>query len=147
MENFDNHSMGKRDTAPPKRRRLIRLEKAIKQEVSKAMLFEIKDPRGARGVTITEVKLSPDLSFARVYYSVFGSEEDKRMVERFLEDSRTFFQTVLAERFRDIRKVPQVRFSYDTKLEKQAFITSLIDEALADDKQAEEDRGKNANAP
>ncbi len=111
------------------------------------MLFEIKDPRGARGVTITEVKLSPDLSFARVYYSVFGSEEDKRMVERFLEDSRTFFQTVLAERFRDIRKVPQVRFSYDTKLEKQAFITSLIDEALADDKQAEEDRGKNANAP
>ena len=53
-----------------------RVQEALRQEISKIVQNEIKDPR-LGFITITAVDLTRDLRFARVYFSVLGEEKDK----------------------------------------------------------------------
>src|SRR3989304_3496338 len=58
-------------------RRLERLNGLFREELSDLLLRQVKDPRLAQFVSITRVAISPDLSHARVFVSVMGSEEEK----------------------------------------------------------------------
>ena len=55
------------------RLRVEKLQEAIKQEISKILLHDIKDPR-IKFVTVTGVELTDDISQAKVYVSLYGSE-------------------------------------------------------------------------
>ena len=58
------------------RLRVEKVQEAIKQELSKMLLMDIKDPR-IQFVTITGVELTDDMSIAKVYVSLYGPEKDQ----------------------------------------------------------------------
>ena len=58
------------------RLRVEKLQEAIKQELSKILLQDIKDPR-IKFVTVTGVELTDDISQAKVYVSLYGTEKDQ----------------------------------------------------------------------
>lgn len=86
-----------------------------------------------RGViSILEVKVSKDLSHARVLYSVLGTDADKRTAERFIEDARGFIQKTVAEGL-EIRTSPHLDFVRDDSIAKGAEVSKLIDKAIEAD--------------
>ncbi len=115
--------------------RVAKIEKAIAKEIAEALVTTARDPRNPVVVTVTRVECTKDLSRARIYWSMLGSEGQRRTAERMFVDSRGFFQTLIAKRF-DTRTVPQISFHYDEEHQKRLEIESLIDEALAEDRKS-----------
>lgn len=93
-------------------------------------------------ISITRVEVSKDLSYARVYWSLLGSDSDRRTTERFIEGARGLIRKRVGKAL-EIRTFPELNFIYDDSIEKQAKVSKLIDEALeADGKgQTGEDAG------
>lgn len=116
-------------------RRIARIESRIRQEVAELFIRDLKDPRMKGLVSITRVKVARDLGHARVFYTVLGSERDRRTVARFIESARKFVQAHLASRL-DLRVAPIVEFTYDDSIEKRSSVSKLIDQAIAADKAA-----------
>jgi ribosome-binding factor A len=87
---------------------------------------QLSDPRLA-GVTITAVKLSPDLQLASVYFRIYGDEPEKAATAAAagLTSASGYLRRLLAEAF-DIRRVPNLRFFYDESIERGSKIESLL---------------------
>ena len=94
--------------------------------------FEVNDPR-ASFITITRVKLSPDLSSGRIYYSVLGSEGDKSNAVHMLESASGFLQRQIG-RVLQMRRMPHLKWQYDESMERADEIDKLIREARARDR-------------
>jgi len=114
-------------------RRVAKIEKAIAKEIAEALVSRSRDPRAPAIVSITRVEITPDLSHARVFWSVLGGAGQKRTVTRMFVDSKGFFQSLVASRLA-IRVAPTLSFHFDDLLEKRTRIESLIDSAIAEDK-------------
>lgn len=77
-------------------------------------------------VSITVVRVTPDLSFARIYVSVFPTKEPEKMVEHF-NDHLPEISHALYQRIRNqFRKMPEIRFYYDDSLEYAARINEIL---------------------
>ncbi|HHT9125708.1 MAG TPA: 30S ribosome-binding factor RbfA [Candidatus Brocadiia bacterium] len=107
-------------------RRVKRVEEAIRQEVSKIVLYELKDPRIAF-LTITNVEASPDLRTAKVLISILGDEVSQKTVLRGLEHARGYIQREIATRLK-MRYTPVITFCLDKSLKKSLHVLKLIDE-------------------
>jgi ribosome-binding factor A len=94
--------------------------------------FEVNDPR-ASFITITRVKLSPDLSSGRIYYSVLGSEGDKSNAAHMLESASGFLQRQIG-RVLQMRRMPHLKWTYDESMERADEMDRLIREARARDR-------------
>ena len=126
-------------------RRIQRIQSRIRQDVAELLLTDLKDPRLKGLISITRVAVSKDLSFARVYYSVLGSQADRRTVKRLIGDACGFIQSQVA-RGLQIRIAPRLSFHYDDSIEKESVMAKLIDEAVASDARPG-DSGANQAAP
>jgi ribosome-binding factor A len=106
--------------------RIERLQELFREEISR-MLVEgrIKDPR-VGFVTITKVEVTRDLSFATVYFSVMGPEEEKEETLQALEHASGYIQGQLGKGLR-IRKIPRLRFKVDKNLEHSLRIGELLE--------------------
>ena len=107
-----------------------RVNEAVRQVLSEAV-GELKDPR-IGFVTVTGVETSPDLRHARVYVSVFGSEENRSASLAGLEAAHGVLQGRLARELR-MKRTPQLVFEYDPTVERGVRMTQLIDELAPDD--------------
>ena len=96
----------------------------IKEEISQIFLRELKDPR-IGFVTITKVAVSDDLRVARVYYSVFGGEEQKEESHLGLESAKGYIKRELGRRVR-LKYIPEVTFFFDDSLEYGEHIEELL---------------------
>jgi len=95
--------------------RTDKLSHAFRQEISAILLRELRDQ--VPGLpTITTVKVSNDLSLARVYVSVFGAPELQRETLAKLSEQAGFIRKLLGQRLR-IRKIPELRFQFDATIE------------------------------
>ena len=83
------------------------------------------DPRINETVTITGVKLSKDLAVARVYYSVYGDEDDRKGAAEAFEKAGGYLRRELASRLRS-RKVPRLVFTEDNSIREGEAIDALI---------------------
>jgi ribosome-binding factor A len=101
-----------------------RLERIIERELGTILLADIKDDR-LKYVTFTKVSLTNDLSIATVYYTVRGSDEQKEMTSKNLQDAKGFIRTALSKSL-EIRKVPELRFKYDDSLEYGEKIEQIL---------------------
>jgi ribosome-binding factor A len=100
-------------------------------ELAELIQRELKDPR-VGFVTVTEVRMSPDLKHARVYVSVFaGEDSDKDESVEALQRAEGFFRRSLGKRLR-LRYVPTLKFVVDDTLDRSARIEALLDESDAD---------------
>jgi ribosome-binding factor A len=108
----------------------------IRQELSIALGREVHDP-GIGFVTLTHVKVSPDLQVARVYYTSIGDEKARRETRRALERATPFLRRRVAAAVR-LRRVPELHFQFDESVEKH----DRIERILLDLQREREERGE-----
>lgn len=105
-------------------KRSSRVGDQIKKDVSEIILLSLKDPK-LGFITITEVELTDDLRFARVYYTVLGDEKAKAESQQGLERAKGFIQREVGKRIR-LRRTPEIIFKYDHSIERANRIEQLI---------------------
>lgn len=98
----------------------------IQKEISSIIQFEMKDPK-LGFVTITDVRVTNDLSLAKVYVSFLGQQARKDAGMKVLERSKGFIRSELAKRL-SMRKVPDLKFMHDDSLEKGNKIEKILSE-------------------
>ncbi len=104
-------------------RRLVRLNELILQTVSQAAL-NLKDP-GLGFVTITGAELSPDVSVAKIYYSVLGTPLEKKNTAEALERAKPHIRHEVGK-LENLRRVPQLMFFYDDSVERADRVNQLL---------------------
>jgi ribosome-binding factor A len=104
-----------------------RLGDQIRVELAELLLQEVRDPR-LGFVTVTEVRMSPDLKHARVYVSIFGDEVSTKASLDVLDRARGFLRSRIGSRL-EIRYVPELRFVLDETLDESDRIDALLEEA------------------
>lgn len=104
----------------------------IKEEISRMLLREIKDPR-IGFVTITRVRVSKDLRFVKVYFSVLGDQSAREDCLRGLKSATGFVRRELGNRLR-LRYAPDIVFSFDPSLEHMSRLTELIHQIHEEEK-------------
>ena len=130
-------------------RRVSRVAELIKREVSQMLIHDIKDDRvGAGLVSVTDVVVSGDLQHAKIFVSVYGSEEAKIETMAGLKSATGFVRTELGQRVR-LRRTPEVIFQEDSSIERGTKVLSLLnqlnhdrpaDENLDEDEDQDEDK-------
>jgi ribosome-binding factor A len=89
----------------------------------------IRDPRVGY-ITVTGVKMSPDLRVAKVFYSMIGTDEQKEQTKLGLEAAKGFVRREVTSRVK-LRVSPEVFFSFDPSLEEGDKIERLLKEVKA----------------
>ena len=97
------------------------------------LLSEVQDP-GVGLITLTRVKVSPDLQLARVYYTLMGDEKAKKETAKALARATPFLRRQLAGRMR-LRRVPELQFHFDEGVAHQDRIERILIE-LAEERKA-----------
>ena len=110
-----------------------RVAEQLRQELATMLVRDVHDP-GIGFVTLTRVKVSPDLQLARVYYTMLGDSAKRKDTEKALERVTPFLRRQIGSRMR-LRRVPELRFEFDESVEAQDRI-----ERILIDLQAERDR-------
>ena len=105
-------------------KRLERVNQLMKEEISRLVQRELKDPR-LGFVTITEVDVTPDLRQAKVYVSVLGSEDKWVASFKAMESARGFIWSALRKNL-DLRVTPQLLFRPDRSMEHAARMSALL---------------------
>jgi ribosome-binding factor A len=99
----------------------------IKRILAVIIQEHIKDPRiDFSSVSVTRVDVAQDISHARVYISVLGSEEKQSETMQALQKARGFIRTELAHAIQ-IRHAPDLEFRLDRSIEHGIKISSLLD--------------------
>jgi ribosome-binding factor A len=101
-----------------------RVGEEIRQELAVLLAREVHDP-GVGFVTITRVKVSPDLQLARAYYTTMGDEPARRETARALDRATPFLRRHIGERVR-LRRVPELRFELDRGVEYQDRVERVL---------------------
>lgn len=104
--------------------RHVRVAEEIKREVSAIVANEVKDPRLGM-LSITDVDVSRDLSFAKIYFSLLGSEEERANTLEGLDRAKGFIRSELAKRIR-VRHIPEISFHFDPSLEYGFKMNALL---------------------
>lgn len=102
-----------------------RINEEIKKNVSSIIQNKVKDPRISSLVSVTRVEVTRDLSYAKVFISVFGDEKSKGDTVKALKSSAGFIRSELAHLVR-IRHIPQILIELDESFERGMHINSLL---------------------
>jgi ribosome-binding factor A len=105
--------------------RVERISDRIQEEVSDLLLRQVRDPR-IEFVTVTGVKVSPDLELATIYVSVLGDAEARQNAIKALEGAAGYVRRQLAVRL-GMRTTPAVRFMLDESWETGAKVDALLE--------------------
>ena len=111
--------------------RTRRVGEQIQRELAQLIRAEIKDPRLGM-LTIQSVEVSRDLSHARVFVSVMGDDEAREQTLAVLSRAAGFLRRLLGREMR-LRVIPQLHFQRDDSLDRGLYMSSLIDQAVAED--------------
>ena len=104
--------------------RIERVNELIKEVLSELMLTEIKDPRVGL-VTIVGVRVTNDLSSAKVLFSVMGDEAVRAQTLKVLKAATPFLRRVLV-RHMDVKVSPELRWIYDDSLDRAFRIEQML---------------------
>ena len=114
--------------------RIDRVEHLIKEEISLIFLYKLPDKLGDSSVgfvTVTSVKVSPDLKIAKIYVSILEKDKREHSLER-IKSATGFIRSELASRIR-IKFVPELKFFLDDTLDYVEKIEGLIKKIYEDD--------------
>lgn len=92
-----------------------RVQVALKKEISSIIHEELKDPR-IGFITITRVDVTPDLRYARIYFSILGEDETKQQSLEGLKSAAGFIRRLIGQRL-NLRFVPEIVFIRDDSIE------------------------------
>ena len=106
-------------------RRILRLQQLILEVVAVTVQRELQDPRVGM-VTVTRVRLSPDMSSAQVFWSMLGTDAEKRTTERGLTRALPLIQRRVAEAMAT-RVTPTLSLKFDASMEKAQRLNEIFD--------------------
>lgn len=104
-----------------------RIQSIIGKNITEIIQFEVKNPH-IGFVTISEVKVSSDFSYAKVYVSFLGSKNPENNLKE-LNKAKGFIRSSLAKKL-DIRKTPEITFELDNSFDRAERIDKLIKKGL-----------------
>ena len=105
-------------------KRSHRVAQVIQQELAGVLTEGLQDPR-VGFVTITEVRLSDDLRSARVYVSVYGTDDERASSIEGLQDAAGYLKRELGRRIR-LRYTPELSFVPDDSLNRAERLDTLL---------------------
>jgi ribosome-binding factor A len=118
--------------------RTERLAEQIRQDASHLLAREVHDP-GVGFITLTRVRVTPDLQIARIYYTSLGDDPAARAnTARALERVTPFLRRQLGQRLQ-LRRVPELEFVFDRSIAHQARVEQLLQEIHAQDEPVSDD--------
>ncbi|MCM2131570.1 30S ribosome-binding factor RbfA [Larsenimonas rhizosphaerae] len=119
--------------------RTDRVAEQIQQELAVLIQREVKDPRLGM-VTVSNASVSRDMAYAEVYVTVLGQDDPVVIREnmQILKHAAGFLRSQLARRM-SLRHVPELRFHYDESIARGQQLSSLINEAVASDRDRHRD--------
>ena len=107
-----------------------RVGEAIRDELATLLARDVRDP--AIGfITLTQVKVSPDLQLARVYYTSMGDEQALKETAKALGRATPFLRRQVAQRLR-LRKAPELQFFYDQSIAHHDRIEQILQDLKAE---------------
>ena len=98
----------------------------IRIELTQLIAREVHDP-GIGFVTLTRVRVSPDLQLARIYYTALGDEAARKKTARALDRAVPFLRRQIGSRLR-LKRVPELVFHYDESIAGQDRIEQLLND-------------------
>ena len=110
-----------------------RVGQLVQQLLGEIFARGMRDPR-IGFVTITGVKMSPDLREARVYYAVHGDAKGRKDTQKGLEAARGYLRREIASELK-LRVTPDLHFTYDEAIDRGARIEELIKQVHDEDKE------------
>lgn len=113
--------------------RVERVAEQLREEVSQILATEVADP-GVGLVTVSRVKVTPDLSLARIYWTLLGNAEERKKTTKALQRAAPFVRHLLAERM-SLRRVPEVVFQFDEGLAAHTRVEEIL-QSLHDEEAA-----------
>ena len=123
-----------------KKIRTERIGAEIQKELSKILRDDLNDPRlsDTARVSVIEVRVTNDLSFADCYISVLGDTSKKDDVLDALNQAKGYIKMLIGDRMR-LRSMPEFRFKLDESIEYGAYMEKLIKETIAKDERAHQE--------
>ena len=106
----------------------IRPEKVahlMRREVADILERKLRDPRLGSTVTVTDVQITHDLSFARIFVTVLGDMAARGRAMETLKHATGFVRHELGDRL-DLREVPELRFEYDDSLDRGHRVEDIL---------------------
>lgn len=106
-----------------------RINEEVRREVSNIIRDELKDPRMTAMVSVTSVKVTKDLGYAKVFVSIFGKdEEEKKNTFEALKRSSGYIRKEIGIRI-NLRHNPQIIFEIDESIDNGLKIEELLAKA------------------
>ena len=115
---------------PENQNRLGRIDEEYKKEISQIIGFELKNSSITGMISVTKVKVTSDLKYAKVYVSILNSKNLKETMEG-LKKSSGFIRSELARKI-NLRNTPEILFELDDSLEYGAKIDSILKDIIKD---------------
>ncbi|WP_322407277.1 30S ribosome-binding factor RbfA [Idiomarina sp. PL1-037] len=120
--------------------RTERVRHQLQREIAMILQREIKDPRVSM-VTVSDVEVSRDLAYAKVFVTFFQDEpEQVKQALKVLNEASGFIRSLLGKRIK-ARIVPQLKFQHDASLNEGIRMGKLVAEARERDKKSSENSG------
>ena len=112
--------------------RIGRIDEEYRKELSQIISYDLKNPNVTGMISVTKVKVTPDLKYAKVYISILNSKNIKDKMDG-LKKSSGFIRSELARRI-NLRNTPELVFEIDDSLEYGAKIDSILKEIIPEKK-------------
>jgi len=116
--------------------RFERINEELRKEISNIISFELKNPNATGLISITKVKVTNDLKFAKVYVSILNSKNVKETLAA-LKKSSGFIRSEIAKRV-NLRQTPELIFELDDSMEYGAKIDTILKDIMKDIKPEDE---------
>ena len=110
--------------------RLNRIDEEMKKEISHIITYDLKDPNITGLISVTKVKVSGDLKYAKVYVSMLNAKDNKQVLAA-LKKSAGFVRTEVAKRI-NLRTTPEIIFIFDDSIEYGARIYTILKNVIKD---------------
>lgn len=115
---------------PKNNNRQGRVDEELRKELSQIINYDLKNPNVTGMISVTKVKVTPDLKYAKVSVSILNSKNVKETLAG-LKKSSGFLRSELAKRI-NLRNTPELVFELDESLEYGARIDSILNDIMKD---------------
>ena len=121
---------------PKNNNRQGRIDEEFRKELSQIISYDLKEPSVTGMISVTRVKVTPDLKYAKVYVSLLNSKSVEKTMQG-LKESAGFMRSQVAKKV-NLRITPELVFEYDDSIEHGEKIDNILKQISMQDKELKE---------